>query len=340
MTARAAVILGCSGPALTPGERALYRRVRPWGFVLFGRNVETPGQLAELTAALRETVDDPRAPVLVDQEGGRVQRLKPPHWPAYPPARIYGSLEGGLARRAEIAALGGRLMAHDLAAVGISVDCLPVLDVPRPGAHEVIGDRAFGETADEVATLGRAVAEGLLAGGVLPVIKHMPGHGLAATDSHEGLPVVDAALETLEAVDFAPFRRLADMPMAMSAHVVYTAIDPANPATTSETVIDRVIRGAIGFDGLLMTDDLSMRALEGDFTGRAERALAAGCDVVLHGDGDLGEMAAVAAGCRPLAGAALRRAEAALDRLGAPGPLDPALARARFDAALAGRWAA
>jgi beta-N-acetylhexosaminidase len=339
---RHAAILGCQGPVLTAEETAFFRDVRPWGFVLFRRNIDTPDQVRALTAALRAAVDDPDAPILIDQEGGRVQRLGPPHWRRYPPGRAYGDLAVGdpLLRR-EIVRLGARLMAHDLRALGVTVDCAPVLDVPVRGAHDIIGDRAYGETVETVATLGRAAAEGLIAGGVLPVIKHMPGHGRAMADSHEKLPVVEASRAALEAVDFEPFRILSDMPMAMSAHVVYTAIDPLRPATTSRTVIAEVIRGAIGFDGLLMTDDLSMKALRGDFAARARDALAAGCDMVLHCNGRMDEMKPVIAGTRALAGKARRRADAALARLArSPEPFDAAAARARFDAAFDSRFAA
>lgn len=339
---RRAVILGCLGTVLTAEETAFFRDVRPWGFVLFKRNVESPDQVRALTAALRATVDDDTAPILIDQEGGRVQRLGPPHWRRYPPGRAYGALATNdpLYRR-EMARLGARLMAHDLAALGINVDCVPVLDVPVPGAHDIIGDRAYGETVAEVATLGRAAAEGLIAGGVLPILKHMPGHGRAMADSHEHLPVVEASRAELEAVDFEPFRILSDMPMAMSAHVVYTAVDPRNPATTSRTAIRDVIRGSIGFDGLLMTDDLSMKALEGDFESRARSALAAGCDMVLHCNGRMDEMKPVVAGAKTLAGRAKRRADAALARLAkSPEPFDVRDARARFDAAFEGRFAA
>ena len=334
---RLAAIFGCAEPRLTAEETAFFRDAQPWGFILFKRNVETPDQVRALTAALRETVDDPKAPILVDQEGGRVQRLGPPHWPRYPPGRAYAAARRELG--VELARLGARLIAHDLRAVGITVDCAPVLDVPEPGAHGVIGDRAYGQTANDIAKLGRAFADGLMAGGVLPVIKHAPGHGRSRADSHEHLPVVDAQLEAL-ARDFAPFKACADLPMAMTAHVVYAALDPDNPATTSERVIGDIIRGEIGFDGLVMTDDLSMKALSGDFTGRARRALAAGCDIVLHCNGSMAEMAAVAEGVRPLAGEAARRAEAALGRIIAPGPFDADAARARFAAAFEGRWAA
>jgi beta-N-acetylhexosaminidase len=341
MTARAC-ILGCASTALTADERAFFRDVRPWGFILFARNVGTPEQVRALVDALRACVDRPDAPVLIDQEGGRVQRLKPPHWNPYPPGRAYGTLPGNdpLLRR-EITRLGARLLAYDLAELGINVDCVPVLDVPVAGAHDIIGDRAYGGMPQEVAYLGRAAAEGLIAGGVLPVIKHIPGHGRAGADSHLALPVVDAAYEELDAWDFAPFRMLSDMPMAMTAHVVYTAIDRKRPATTSRKVIRKVIRGTIGFEGLIMSDDLSMKALSGSFAERARASLAAGCDVLLHCNGDMEEMKAVVSGSHPLSGRAARRADAALARIPKnPEPFDVDEARARFAAAFDGHWAA
>ncbi len=336
-----AVIFGCAGPDLSAEEAAFFAETRPWGFILFKRNTQNPDQVRALTSALRESVGW-GAPVLIDQEGGRVQRLGPPNWRRYPPGRAYGELAPNdpLVRR-EITRLGARLMAHDLRALGINVDCLPVLDVPSPGAHDIIGDRAYGQTPQEVATLGRAAAEGLIAGGVLPVIKHIPGHGRAGADSHKSLPVVDASYEDLDGRDFESFRVLSDMPMAMSAHVVYRAIDPTGPATTSRKVIRRVIRGAIGFGGLLMTDDLSMHALSGDFGDRTRAALSAGCDVVLHCNGRMDEMIAIAGAVKPLAGAGRRRAEAALARIARnPEPFDVDEALARFDAAFEGRYAA
>jgi beta-N-acetylhexosaminidase len=338
----AAAILGCSGTKLTADERALFRQARPWGFILFRRNVESPDQVRGLVEALRETTDVAGAPVLIDQEGGRVQRLGPPHWRRYPPGRAYGELPANdLLLRREITRLGGRLIAHDLAALGVNVDCAPVLDVPDPSGHEIIGDRAYARTPGEVAQLGRALAEGLIAGGVLPVIKHVPGHGRAMADSHLDLPVVDAELAALEAVDFPPFRVLSDMPMAMTAHVVYAAIDRRRPATTSRKVVRRVIRGAIGFDGLLMSDDLSMKALSGDFAERARASRLAGCDVALHCNGDMAEMEAVLSGAGTLSGRSKARAEAALARIAAaPEPFDVDAARARLDAAFDGRWAA
>lgn len=332
-----AFIVGCSGYALTRTETDFLREANPWGLILFKRNVENPTQLKKLTDAFRAAVGRFDAPVLIDQEGGRVQRLGPPHWRKYPPGQAYGRLRANdpLTGR-EIARLGARLMAYDLLAVGVNVDCLPVLDVPQPGAHDIIGDRAYAADPDSIAVLGRAAAEGLLAGGVLPVIKHVPGHGRAVTDSHEALPVVDAPFGRLDAEDFAPFRVLSDMPMAMTAHVIYTAIDPKAPATTSKKVMRGIVRGLIGFDGLVMSDDLSMKALSGGFEDRAAAAIKAGCDVILHCNGDMNEMKAVASAAPRLAGAARRRATAALARIRhAPEPLDVVEARARFEAALA-----
>jgi beta-N-acetylhexosaminidase len=336
-----ACILGCAGLTLSKEEVALFRDVKPWGFILFARNVESPDQVRALVDALRDTVGRADAPVLIDQEGGRVARLRAPHWKPYPPGRAYGELVANdplMAR--EITRLGGRLLAHDLAALGINVDCVPVLDVPDPQGHEIIGDRAYGQTPEQVAVLGRAAAEGLIAGGVLPIIKHIPGHGRAMAVRHLELPVVDAPYEELDARDFAPFRVLSDMPMAMTAHVIYTAVDRKRPATTSKKAIRKVIRGAIGFDGLVMSDDLSMKALSGDFAERARASLDAGCDVVLHCNGDMAEMKAVVSGTRALKGRAAQRAASALARIArSPEPFDVAEGRARFDAAFGGRFA-
>jgi len=336
MAARA-FIAGCSGLTLTPEERAFFRDAQPWGFILFRRNIDAPEQVRRLTAELRDCVGRTDAPVLVDQEGGRVQRLGPPHWPKYPAGRAFSRarINDPLQLR-ETVRLGAMLIARDLRDLGISVDCLPVLDVPVAGSHDIIGDRAYAEDAAGVAVLGRAAAEGLMAGGVLPVMKHIPGHGRARADSHLALPVVETARKALLAQDFLPFRINADLPMAMTAHVVYAKIDPSAPATTSRKVVRSVIRRQIGFDGLLMTDDLSMKALSGGFRERIEAALAAGCDVGLHCNGALDEMRAVAEGAPILAGTAKRRAEAALKRLRhLPEPFDPVDARARIDAALA-----
>jgi len=311
MTARA-FITGVAGTGLAPAERSFLRESDPWGFIVFARNIETPAQVTRLTESFREAVGRD-APVLIDQEGGRVQRLAPPHWPAYPPAALYGRLyDRDPTVGVKAVRLGARLIAADLAAVGIDVDCLPVADVPVAGADAVIGDRAYGQTPEKVAALAGAAAEGLLQGGVLPVVKHIPGHGRATVDSHGTLPVVDTDRGTLMTTDFAAFRPLAGLPLAMTAHVVFTAIDALAPATTSVTLVRDVIRGAIGFRGLLMTDDISMGALSGSIADRSRTAVAAGCDLVLHCNGKLEEMGAVAATVPRLAGAAAARATAAL----------------------------
>jgi beta-N-acetylhexosaminidase len=332
-----AAIYGCSGHRLTAEEKAFFAEARPWGFILFRRNVESPDQLRALTGELRDSIGDPTAPILIDQEGGRVQRLGPPHWPKYPPGDAYLKATNDPLAARELVRLGARLMAHDLRDVGIDVDCMPVLDVPVPGAHDIIGDRAYAPDPALVAQLGRAAAEGMLAGGVLPVIKHMPGHGRAFADSHKSLPVVHADFDTLDSWDFAPFKALSDMPIAMTAHVVFTAIDPNHPATTSKKAV-KLMRGHLGFGGLILTDDLSMHALSGSFAERAEASLKAGCDIVLHCNGDLAEMASVAEGVRKLKGKSAERADAALSRIvHTPEPLDYRQARDRFDAVLSGR---
>jgi beta-N-acetylhexosaminidase len=333
-----AAIYGCSGHRLTAEERAFFAETRPWGFILFRRNVDSPDQVKALVAELRDSVGRADAPVLIDQEGGRVQRLGPPHWPKYPPGSAYLKATNDPMAARELVRLGARLIAHDLRALGITVDCVPVLDVPVPGAHDIIGDRAYAQDPATVTQLGRAAAEGLLAGGVLPIIKHIPGHGRAFADSHHDLPVVETDLATLDAWDFAPFKALSDMPMAMTAHVVFTAVDAKRPATTSKKGI-RLMREHLGFSGLIMSDDLSMKALSGTLTQRAEQSLKAGCDVILHCNGDLDEMRQVAEGTGKLKGEARRRAEAALNRIvHTPEPLDVAEARARLEAALSGRF--
>ncbi|TDR94718.1 beta-N-acetylhexosaminidase [Enterovirga rhinocerotis] len=330
-----AFVAGCSGPDLTAEERAFFREADPFGFILFRRNVVSPEQVRALTASLREAVGRADAPILIDQEGGRVQRLGPPHWPRYPAGRTYGALGADAIEARDAAFLGARLMAHDLRELGITVDCVPVLDVPVPGAHDVIGDRAYGEDPETVTALGGGAAEGLLAGGVLPVVKHIPGHGRAGADSHLALPRVSASLDDLRARDFVPFKALAHLPAAMTAHVVYEAIDPDAPGTTSRRVVQDVIRGEIGFDGLLFTDDLSMKALAGPFRTRMEAAIAAGCDIGLHCNGDLAEARAVADGAPLLAGRALERAEAALALIAAgPAEFDPVDARLAFETRL------
>jgi len=322
-----AFVCGCAGTALDEQESAFIRETRPWGLILFKRNVADRDQLRALTNSFRELLGRD-APVLIDQEGGRVQRMGPPHWSAYPAAARFEAEIGG-ERALAAARLTARLIAHDLREVGITVDCAPVLDVADDETHAVIGSRSYGHTPERVAAYGRAVIEGLLEGGVLPVIKHVPGHGRARADSHLELPVVGASRPELEARDFAPFHALRDAPMAMTAHVVYRSLDPDRPATTSRTVIETIVRGAIGFGGLLLTDDLSMKALGGPFGERASAAFSAGVDIVLHCNGDLAEARAVAEASPELRGASQERAEAALRKIaGAPAPSDVAEGRA------------
>lgn len=310
MSESKAMILGSSGPQLTPDEVSLYRDERPWGFILFARNCVEPAQITDLVAAMRDSVGRPDAPVLIDQEGGRVQRIRPPMIERYPSAAVLGEIckrdrEAGL----RAAWLMSRLHAFDLMKFGINVDCLPVLDVPVEGASNVIGDRAYGFDPALVAAMGQAAADGLKAGGMLPVMKHMPGHGRGMADSHHELPVVTASLAELAAHDFLPFVALRNELMAMSAHIVFTAVDTKDPATISRKVIDEVIRGHIGFDGLLISDDSSMNALKGTIGERAARIVGGGCDIVLHCNGLMDEMKAVVQEAIPLAGEALTRAK-------------------------------
>jgi len=332
-----AAIYGCSGHRLTENERAFFAEAGPWGFILFRRNIDTPEQVRALTDELRAAIGDTDAPILIDQEGGRVQRMGPPHWPKYPPGNTYLKAADDPLTARELARLGARLMAHDLREVGINVDLLPVLDVPVPGAHDIVGDRAYGQDPATVALLGRAAAEGLLAGGVLPCIKHMPGHGRAFADSHKDLPTVHADFETLDGWDFSPFKAMSDMPLAMTAHIVFTAVDRKRPATQSKKAV-KMMREHLGFSGLIMTDDLSMQALSGSLGERAHRSLKAGCDVVLHCNGDMAEMQAVAEATGRLKGRAKARAEAAMVRIvRTPEPLDPVAGHERFFQAMGGR---
>lgn len=328
---RTRAIYGCSGTALTDDERAFFADAKPWGFILFGRNIVDREQVRELVDAMRATVNDPTAPVLIDQEGGRVARLKPPHWKERPAAARFGALhEVATETAAEAAYLHARLIAHDLFDLGINVDCMPVLDVPIEGANDVIGDRALSHNRTVVVDLGRVLIDGLIDGGVLPVMKHVPGHGRAMADLHLALPRVATPREELSMADFVPFRGLASCPMAMTAHVVYEAIDPKRPATTSPRVVNEVIRGEIGFEGLLMSDDLSMKALDGSLGTRAKAAQFAGCDIVLHCNGGMDEMRDVAKEAKPLEGAALKRATAALAHLVAPQDFDAQAGEARL----------
>ena len=337
MTANA-VIFGCEGLSLTDWERKFFADSSPLGFILFARNCESPDQIRTMVADLHETIGRDSAPVLIDQEGGRVARLKPPQWRAAPAAGRFGLLAGRDRELAEQAVqLNARLIAAELLELGITVNCAPVLDLPAPGAIDVIGDRAFGADPERVAELGRAFCDGLLAGGVLPVIKHTPGHGRARVNSHHELPVVETPRAELEVSDFRPFAALAGAPWAMTGHLVYTAIDPDNPATMSHAVIAEVIRGAIAFDGVLVTDDLSMAALSGDYTSRAAKSLAAGCDLVLHCNGKAEEMTATMAGVGPLSAEAERRVAAAATRPSAPEEVDTAALAARLDRLLEAR---
>ena len=328
-----AFITGVSGPELTAAEREFIRSERPWGFILFKRNIETPAQVILLVRELREAIGNPEAPVLIDQEGGRVQRLGPPHWPVYPSGAAFGVLYD-IDRTLGLTAarLSARLMAADLIELGVTVDCLPLADVPVAGADAVIGNRAYGTEPGKVAAIARAVTDGLEQGGILPVLKHIPGHGRATADTHFRLPEVDTSKTELERTDFAAFQPLADLPMAMTAHVVFSALDPAQPATTSATIIRRVIRGVIGFQGLLMSDDVSMNALAGSIAERTRAILTAGCDMVLHCNGKLDEMREVAAETPELSGMALERARRALASRGAPQAFDRLAARAELEA--------
>jgi beta-N-acetylhexosaminidase len=328
-----AFITGIAGTTLNAEERAFIVAERPWGFILFRRNIETPEQVTRLVDELKKCAGRSDVPVLIDQEGGRVQRLGPPHWPAYPPGALFGQLYD-LDRTLGLSAarLSARLIAADLCELGITVDCLPLADVPVAGADAVIGNRAYGTEPGKVAAIARAVTDGLEQGGILPVLKHIPGHGRANEDSHLRLPTVDTPLKDLETTDFAAFRPLADLPMAMTAHVVFSALDPVHPATTSATIINQVIRGVVGFQGLLMSDDVSMNALSGSIAERTRAAFLAGCDMVLHCNGDLAEMREVAAETPELSGKALQRAGRALASRGAPQPFDKALARAELEA--------
>jgi beta-N-acetylhexosaminidase len=333
MTESKSMILGCAGKSLTEDEIRFYGDERPWGFILFARNVGETEQIRDLVASMRDCIGRPDAPVFIDQEGGRVQRLRPPLAPNYPAGGALGALwrddrEAG--RRA--AWLLARLHAFDLLRHGITADCLPVLDVPIAGASDVIGARAYGMEPNAVIELGKASAEGLMSGGVLPVMKHIPGHGRAFADTHFALPTVDTPLAELRQHDFAPFKALNHLPMAMTAHVVYSAVDPDNPATTSAKLVNELIRGEIGFDGLLMSDDTSMKALSGDFPTKAASILAAGCDLVLHCNGVFEEMSGIASRTTVLEGKSLARAERALTYIKDRDVADESAIRAEFAA--------
>ncbi len=329
-----AVVLGCAGEALGADERRFFAEADPAGFILFRRNCASPAQVRRLVDELRNSVGRADAPVLIDQEGGRVARLRPPGWRLFPSAARIGALPDPFAE--ETARLGARLIADDLYRLGVTVDCLPVLDLPVTGADPVIGDRAYGRDPARVAQLAGAACDGLLAGGVLPVLKHIPGHGRARVDSHHACPVVETSLDELCQADFRPFCALKAMPWAMTAHIVYRAIDPQLPATLSPTVIGDTVRGRIGFAGMLISDDLSMAALGGSLGQRTERALAAGCDLVLHCNGDRREMEEVAAAAAPLTAAAVARLATGEAMRGTPAEFDREQAERQFDLLVAG----
>ena len=328
--------VGCQGHSLSVDEAVFIRDERPWGLILFARNIDNPSQVTDLCASFRDAVGNANAPVLIDQEGGRVQRFKPPHWAKYPPAATIGNVylaneEKGL----RASWLLSRLHGFDLLKLGVTIDCLPVLDVITQGAHDAIGDRSYGNDPQMVAKLGRAACDGLIAGGVMPVIKHMPGQGRSKTDSHLELPIVDATMAELQAADFVPFKALADVDMAMTAHIIYPAIDSQAPATTSKPLILDIIRGEIGFDGLLMSDDVSMHALAGDCGERSKAIFAAGCEIVLHCSGEMKEMQLVAANSPDLAGRSLERATKAMMNAGKTDDSDEQVLREEFTALLA-----
>jgi len=316
-------ISGCAGEALTGDEWRFFQDARPCGLILFKRNCREPEQVRALVNAYKDAIGSDDLLVLIDQEGGRVQRLGPPHWRKLPPAAAFGTLyreDADFAIKAAHSIF--RLVAMDLRALALNTNCVPLLDLPAPGLSDAIGDRAFGPDVEMTADLGRAVANGLLAGGVLPVIKHLPGHGRATADSHKGLPVVDAPLDVLAETDFAPFRALKDMPIGMTAHILYPDIDRAGPATTSRLIVETIIRGEIGFQGLLLSDDLGMEALSGSVGTRAAAVIAAGCDVALQCSGRLEEMVAAAGAVGELEGRSEERFTAALARRGAPEAFD------------------
>ncbi|MBE9476915.1 MAG: beta-N-acetylhexosaminidase [Proteobacteria bacterium] len=324
MTKPAACIFGCEGPRLSAAEKRFFKSSDPWGFILFARNISDAAQVRALTSEIRDTVGR-NVPVLIDQEGGRVQRLRAPEWSEWLPPMEHAlrNPDSGSV------ALRYRIIAAELHALGIDVNCAPMLDIATPDSHEIIENRCFGRDAETVAEMGRAAANGLLAGGVLPIIKHIPGHGRANMDSHFDLPVLDTPLTTLKSSDFIPFTQLSDLPMAMTAHIIYTDIDPDNCATQSTAVINS-IRNDIGFDGLIMTDDLSMKALKGSFADRTNASFSAGCDVVLHCNGVMDEMLQIADATPKLSGKALTRADAALNMRKTPEPFDINAAKSAF----------
>lgn len=295
MLGNKAVILGLEGLEVNSNERSFFKKEKPLGYILFKRNIDNPAQVKQLVKQLKE-IAGWDCPILIDQEGGRVARLRPPHWRSSPAVKVFADIATkDLAAAKEATYINARLIGEELHSLGVNVDCAPVCDLVFEGAHDIVGDRSFGSEPEKVASLARQMAMGLADSGVLPILKHIPGHGRAKADSHESLPVVPASLEELRKTDFLVFEKLANIPWAMTAHITYTAIDEQHPATLSSKVID-IIRNDIGFGGILISDDLSMKALEGDFTERAANSLKAGCDLVLHCNGKMEEMEPVVAG--------------------------------------------
>ena len=312
-------IFGLSGLTLTADERAFFRDSEPAGYILFGRNIENREQLLRLTDELRSLEGRGNLPILIDQEGGRVARMKAPEWPDFPSGAAFDALyERAPASAIEAARLNAMALASMMAEVGITVDCLPLLDVRQPGASDVIGDRALGSEPMRVAALGRAILSGLQDGGIVGVVKHIPGHGRALLDTHEALPTVTASDHDLQS-DLAPFAALRDAAMAMTCHVIFDAWDPELPATLSPTVIDTIIRQRVGFHGLLMTDDLDMKALSGDVPSRAADAIAAGCDIALNCWAKMDDMVGIANALDPISTVSRARLEGAMDRISGVG---------------------
>ena len=331
----AAVVFGCAGETLSEAERDLFRDADPLGFILFARNIDTPDQVRRLTADLRDAVGRDNAIVMIDQEGGRVRRLRPPHWPDYPAMRSFGDKAvADPDDAAECLALNYGLIAEDLTDLGIDVNCAPVLDLPSSDGHEIIGHRAFSDNSSIIAGLGQAVCDGLTGGGVMPVIKHIPGHGRALADSHLELPRVDTPLDELSATDFVPFAALSGAPAGMTAHIVYEAVDPDAPGSLSPVVVQNIIRETIGFNGLLFSDDVCMKALSGPLDQRVNSVLAAGCDVALHCDGGFADMEKIAANCPPMRPDSMERLDAARPADGDSHSMDREAAKRRISAFL------
>lgn len=337
MAATSAVIFDCEGPTLTADEKAFFKDVNPYGYILFARHCTSPDNIRRLIGDLKSLSGRDRLPILIDQEGGRVARLKPPQWPKFPPASVFANMALDDREKAHRACyLNARLIAHELFELGITVNCAPLADLPVEGAHDIISDRAFGTDPDRVIFLARAMAMGLMDGGVVPVLKHIPGHGRATVDSHDEVPVVTTPLDTLRKTDFVPFKALSNLPMAMTAHVLYTAIDDQNMATLSEKTVN-LIRTELNFGGLLLSDALDMKSMSSlTLAERARKTLAAGCDIALHCNSSFREKQELAKGIAPLEGKALERGEKAMAAVKPPKTYDPKDMRRELDGLLEG----